>query len=111
MAMLEGTVVIDPTTGNVTSKSGAAGEVFDAMEVGQDYGDLAATNPIAYAAAREQIAVLAKAVAKIIPHITTNAQVSVTTTVGFPIPVQVVPATGTGGTTGPGTGSGSGTIT
>lgn len=106
MPMLEGTIQIDPVTGNIITKTGAAGEVFDAMESGQDYGDLAVTNPPAYANARNQLANMAKAVAKLIPHIQTNAVV--TTTVAAGINVQVDPNTGIGATNA--TGSGSGTV-
>jgi hypothetical protein len=105
MPMLEGTIQIDPVTGNIVVKTGAAGEVFDALESGQDYGDLAVTNPPAYANARNQIANMAKAVAKIIPHIQTNAVVSTTVAVG--IGVSVDPNTGIGATNSTGAGSGS----
>ena len=110
MPMLEGLVVINPLTGAVTTATGAAGEVFNIMNTGQDYGT--ATGVTLYQA-RERVAVLARAVAKIIPHIQVNAVVSTTvsTTVAPLIPVTVVPATGVGTTTGPGTGSGSGTGT
>jgi len=106
MAMLEGNVSIDPVTGNILTKTGCAGEVFDAMEAGQDYGDTPSTNPPAYAAARQQIANLAKAVAKVIPHIKSNAEVS--TTVAAGIGVSVDPNSGTGSTNS--TGSGTGTV-
>ena len=105
MAMSEGTVTINPLTGATTVKTGCVGEVFDALDGGQDYGTLAADNPPAYAEAREQIAVMARAIAKVIPHIKNNASVS--TTVASGIAVQVTPATGTGATTAPGSGSGS----
>lgn len=104
MPMLEGTIQIDPVTGNIVTKTGAAGEVFDAMESGQDYGDLAVTNPPAYANARNQLANMAKAIAKIIPHIQNNAEVS--TTVAAGITVSVDPNTGQGATNAPGTGTG-----
>lgn len=104
MPMLEGNIVIDPLTGNTTVKTGCAGEVFDAMEANQDYGDTPVTNPPAYAAARQQIANLALAVAKVIPHIVANAQVS--TTVAAGITVSVDPNSGQGATNGTGTGTG-----
>jgi len=115
MAMLEGTVTINPVDGSIIAKTGCAGEVFDAMEAGQDYGDTPATNPPAYAAARQQIANLAKAVAKVVPHIQANAVVStnVNTTVatGIPVATAGTAAAQTGATTAPGAGTGSGTGT
>lgn len=104
MAMLEGVIEINPLTGATVVKTGCAGVVFDAMEAGQNYGNLAASNPVAYAEAREQIANLARAVAKVIPYIVSNADVNVTVPAG--VAVQVTPASGTGATTAPGNGTG-----
>lgn len=71
MPMNEGNVTINGTTGAATG-SGAAKEVFDALDAGQDYGDVVGPD---LAAAKEQIANIARAIAKIIPHIKTNATV------------------------------------
>ncbi len=107
MTMLDGTIVIDPVTGATVTKTGAAGEVFDAMEANQDYGDTPSTNPPAYAAARKQIANLALAVAKIIPHIQANAVVTTTVASGIPVSTAGSATAQTGSTTATGTGSGS----
>ena len=106
MAMQEGSVTINPSTGAATG-SGCAKEIFDALDGSQDYQELVANQ---LAVAREQISVMARAVAKVIPHIKSNAEVNtdVDTTVAAGIPVQVVVATGTGATNGLGSGSGSG---
>lgn len=104
MTMLEGEVVINSLTGAVTTKTGAAGAVFNVLDGGTDYGTLSVTNAVAYAAAREQIAVQARAIAALIPYIKTNAVVSTTVS-------TTVATTGTASAqTGTGTGSGSGTV-
>lgn len=109
MAMIEGSVSINPVTGAATG-AGAAKEVFDALDATIDYGGQ--TGP-ALAVARKGPADLAEAIAKIIPHIVANAVVStnVSTTVAAPIPVTVAIPGGTGGTTAPGTGTGTGSGT
>ena len=110
MPMLAGTVTIDPLTGSILIQTGAAGEVFGFMDDAQDYGDTATTNPPAFAAARQQVADLAIAVAQIIPHIQANAVVStaVSTTVDV---VSVAGVTTGAGISGPGTGTGTGSGT
>ena len=102
MAMLEGTVVINPATGSA-SGVGAAKEVFDAMDAGQDYQGLSGSE---LAVAREQIAVQARAIAKIIPHIVANAQVTTTVAPGIAVATAGTAAAQTGSTTAPGTGTG-----
>ena len=107
MAMSEGTITINPLTG-VASGAGAAKEVFDAMDASQDYGAAAGAT---LAEAKERIAALARACAKIIPHIQTNAVVTTsvaTTTVG--VATGVVAGAATAPTAGTGSGSGTGTI-
>jgi hypothetical protein len=104
MAMIESVIQINPATGTVITSTGAAGAVFDAMDATQDYGTLPAVNPPAYAATREQIANLARAVAKIVPYIQTSAVVS--TTVASGIAVSVDPVTHDGSTTAAGSGTG-----
>lgn len=99
MPMLEGSIVINSSTGVVTTKTGAAGEVFDVLVAGSNFGTLQATNPPAYAAALNQLAVLARAVAKIIPHIKTNAVVPS----GIAVSTAGTAAAQTGATTAPGT--------
>jgi hypothetical protein len=103
MPMLEGSVVIEPTTGVALVQLGAAGEVFAALNSGQVYGDLATTNPPAYAQAREQIAVIARAVAKLVLHIQINALV--TTPPGVLVATAGTAAAQTGATTAPGIGT------
>ncbi len=102
MPMLEGSVTINPVTG-VAVPLGAAGEVFTALDSGSDYGDLPTTNPAAYAQAREQLAVMARAIAKIIPHIVLNAQV--TTPPGVLVTTAGTAAAQSGATTTPGIGT------
>ncbi len=109
MAMTEGTIVINSTTGVVTTKTGAAGEVFDVLVAGSDFGTLPATNPPAYSKALVQLAVMARAIAKIIPHIKTNAQVSATVASGIAVSTTGTASAQTGTTTA--TGSASGTVT
>lgn len=106
MAMTEGSIVINPTTGVVTTQTGAAGEVFAVLVAGNDLSSLA-SNPVAKAKALEQLAVLARAVAKLVPHIQVNASVSATVAAG--IAVTVTPATGSGSTIA--TGTATGTVT
>lgn len=103
MPMLEGTVTINPTTGTVIAQLGAAGEAFAVLDAGADYGTLSSTNPAAYAAAREQLAVLARAIAKVVVHIVTNAQV--TTPPGVAVATAGTAAAQTGATTAPGIGT------
>lgn len=102
MAMLEGTITINPATGDAV-KTGFAAIVFDALEASSPYGSLAASNPPAYAAAREQLAVMARAVAKVIPYIVANAQV--TTPAGVTVATTGTAAAQTGATTAPGVGT------
>lgn len=106
MAMLKGDIQIDPATGNIITSGGAAGVVFAAMDGKQNYGDLAVTNPPAYANARQQLADMALSIAELIPYIRDNADVS--TQVAAGIAVNVDPNTGIGSTSG--TGSGTGTV-
>jgi hypothetical protein len=106
MAMLEGVVTINPLTGAASPKTGCAGACFDVLDGAQEYGTLASTNPVAYAAAREQLAVFARAMAKVIPHIIANAVVGSTVTV-----TSVSGVTTGAGVSGPGAGSATGTIT
>ena len=87
MPMLEGTIVINPVTAVVTG-SGAAKEIFDVMNDGTDYQGI--TGP-ELAVAKEQLALLARAVAKIIPHITSNALVTVAAGITL---TTTAPATG-----------------
>jgi len=108
MAMLEGVIAINPATGVVTTKTGAAGEVFDVLVAGSDFGTLQATNPPAYAAALGQLAVMARAIAKIIPHIKTNATVSATVASGIAVSTAGSASAQTGTTTA--TGSATGTV-
>jgi hypothetical protein len=99
MPMIAGVVTINPATGTASPKTGAAGAVFDVLDAGQDYGTLSSTNPIAYAAAREQIAVMARAIAALVPYIQTNAQVPL----GIPVTTAGTASAQTGATTAPGT--------
>jgi hypothetical protein len=93
--MLEGTITIDPLTGATILAVGAAGEVFAVLDGAQDYG--AFTGP-KLAEAKEGIATLARAIAKIIPHIQANAQV---TTIITPTDVGLQTTTTAGAPTGP----------
>jgi hypothetical protein len=103
MAMLEGTVTIDPVTA-VASGAGAAKEIFDVMDSGMSYpGTL---TPVAKAAAREQLAVLARAVAKIVPHIVSHAVVTASVASGIPVSTAGTAAAQTGATTAPGAATG-----
>lgn len=107
MAMVEGSIVINALTGVVTTKTGAAGEVFDVLVAGNDLSSLA-SNPVAKAKALEQLAVMARAIAKIIPHIKNNASVSATVASGIAVSTTGTAAAQTGATTA--TGSASGTV-
>ena len=100
MAMNEGSVTIDPNTGAATPV-GCAGEVFTALDATVDYGGLSGPQ---LATAKQKVADMAEAVAKVIPHIVANAQVSTTINAGVVAPA-VQPGTGSsgnivGGTTG-----------
>jgi len=85
MAMTEGSVTVDAT--GTASGSGAAKEVFDALDATIDYGTLTGTD---LQGARQRTADLANAIAKIIPHITTNGQAVVSTS---STGLQRIPAT------------------
>lgn len=106
MAMLEGSIVINSATGAVTTKTGAAGEVFDVLVAGSSFGTLSVDNPPAYAAALNQLAVMARAIAKIIPHIRTNGVVSATVAAAIPVSTAGTAAAQTGATTAPGSATG-----
>lgn len=99
MAMSEGSVTVDPVTAVVTG-SGAAKDVFDALDAGTSYPMTLTLS--AKAAAREQLANLARAVAKIIPHIVAHAVVDVAS--GIPVSSTVTGGTASGSTTSDGTG-------
>jgi hypothetical protein len=107
MAMVEGSIVINALTGVVTTSTGAAGEVFDVLVEGNDLSSLDA-NPVAKAKALEQLAVMARAIAKIIPHIKDNATVSATVASGIAVSTIGSATAQTGTTTA--TGSASGTV-
>ena len=107
MPMLEGSLLISSIDGSILLKTGLAGEVFDEMDGNQDYGNLAVENPLAYAAAREQLAVLCRAVAKCVPHVVANAVVTTTVASGIPVATTGTAAAQTGTTTSPGSGTGS----
>jgi len=106
MPMLEGSVVINSSTGAIITKTGAVGEAFDEMDGSTNYGALAVSNPPAYAAAREQIAAVCRAMAKFVPHTTTNAVVSTTVAASIPVATTGTAAAQTGATTAPGSGTG-----
>lgn len=106
MPMLEGSLSINSSTGVVTVKTGAVGEVFDVLVAGSNFGTLQSTNPPAYAAALNQLAVLARAVAKIIPHIKVNAVASSTVASGILVATAGTAAAQTGSTTSVGTATG-----
>jgi hypothetical protein len=74
MAMSEGTVTIDGS-GNATG-DGCAKEIFDELDAGQDYGPLTGTE---LQTAKEQVAVVARAIAKVIPHIVNNGKAKIST--------------------------------
>ena len=99
MAMNEGSVSISAS--GVASGSGLAKEIYDEMESETNFGTLL---PPQQAVPKEQLAVLARAMAKVVPHIANNAVV--TTTVGAGINVLVDTQSGAGATTGTGTGTG-----
>lgn len=105
MPMIQGSVTIDPTTGAAVP-IGAAGEVFAVLDAGSNYGSLQSTNPAAYAAAREQLAVMARAIAVLIPHIQTNGVINTTVAPGIAVATAGTAAAQVGATTAPGTGIG-----
>ena len=105
MAMLEGVIVINPATAVVTTKTGAAGEVFDVLVAGNDLSSLSA-NPVAKAKALEQLAVMARAIAKIVTHVKNNATVSATVASGIAVSTAGTASAQTGSTTATGTASG-----
>ncbi|MEA3225140.1 MAG: hypothetical protein U9Q07_04255 [Planctomycetota bacterium] len=84
MAMTQGTVTIDAT--GSPSGSGAAREVFDALDVTMDYGTLTGTD---LQTAKQRTADLANAVSAIIPHIVANGKAKVT---GSDAGLQRIPA-------------------
>jgi len=96
MPLIEGDVQINPLTGDVTLAVGCAGEVFGVLDAATDYGAFVGPDK---AKARTGVATLAKAVAKVIPHIVTNAQVTTTIT---PADVALQTSTAPGSPTGPG---------
>ena len=85
MAMTEGSVSIDAT--GAATGTGAAKEVFDALDATIDYGTLTGTD---LQGAKQRTADLCNAIAKIIPHITTNGEAIVSTS---DTGLQRIPAT------------------
>ena len=84
MAMTQGNVAIDAT--GAPSGSGAAREVFDALDATVDYGPLTGTE---LQTARQRTANLANAISVIIPHITTNGKAKIS---GTDAGLQRIPA-------------------
>jgi hypothetical protein len=76
MAMVPGTITIDPATG-ADSGTGAAYELFQDYDAKQDYGTASGT---VLAAAKQQVADLCESVAQVIVnHVTTNGKAVVDT--------------------------------
>lgn len=105
MAMIAGSVTINPTTGTATG-TGAANAIFTALSAAQDFGTLASSNPVAYAAARAQLADIANAVAALVDYIKLNAVVTTTVASGIAVATAGTAAAQTGATTAVGTGTG-----
>jgi len=103
MAMIEGSVTVNPVTGTVTG-AGCAKEVFDALVAPVSFP--VGMTPAAQAVAKEQLAAIARAVAKVIPHIAAHAQVSSTVAPGIPVSTAGTAAAQTGATTSAGTATG-----
>ena len=77
MAMIPGTVVINPTTG-ADSGTGCAYELFQSMDAKQGWGVLTGAQ---LAAAKQQLADLCESIGQVIvAHVVANAEVATTGT-------------------------------
>jgi hypothetical protein len=104
MALLKGTVTVDPLTGSVGASTGLAGRIFDGLDSRMDYQGVIGPG---LGTAKQQLADLAEVIAgAVIDEFVQNAQVASTVTVTSVSGVVAGP-----GTSGPGTGSATGTIT
>ena len=101
MAMSEGSITINPVTGTA-SGSGLAKEIFDELDSATDYGTVTGAS---LAAAKEQVAAIFRACAKVVPHIVSNAVVSTTISLG-----TTANGVTAGGASVPVTGSTTGTV-
>lgn len=106
MAMVVGTISIDPVTGATIASTGAAGAAFDSLLSKTNFGTLAATNPPAYAIAKKQIADIAEAIATATAYLLANGEVSATVAAGIHVSVAGTAAAQTGATDAPGTATG-----
>lgn len=100
MAMSEGSISVNPVTAAVTG-SGAAKEVYDELASSLSFPP---SMPLpAQAIAKEQLAAIARAIAKIVPHIQANAVVTVASGIAVSTTGTAAAQTGTTTTTGTGT--------
>ena len=102
MALVTGTISIDPVTGTTISATGAAGAAFAVLEGDADFGDLAATNPPAYARAKQQLASIASAIATSTAYLLENGQLQGTVAPGITVATTGTAAAQAGATTGTG---------
>jgi hypothetical protein len=103
MAMVVGTISIDPVTGATIASTGAAGAAFDSLLSKTNFGTLAATNPPAYAIAKKQIADIAEAIATATAYLLANGQLEATVAANIPVSTAGSATAQTGATTAPGT--------
>ena len=106
MALIVGSITIDPVTGTTIVATGAAGAAFTVLESKTIFGTLAATNPPAYAVAKQQLADIAEAIATATAYLLTDGQLQGTVAPGIAVSTTGTAAAQTGATTAPGTVSG-----
>lgn len=106
MALDPGSISIDPVSGTTIASTGAAGAAFDSLLAKTDFGTLSATNPPAYAKAKQQIADIAEAIATATAYLLANGQLQGTVAPGIAVSTAGTATAQTGATTAPGTVSG-----
>jgi hypothetical protein len=103
MAMIVGTISIDPVTGATLSATGAAGAAFTSLLAKTVFGTLQTTNPPAYAAAKQQIADIAEAIATATAYLLSDGQLQGTVAPGIAVATTGTASAQAGATTATGT--------
>jgi len=85
MALVPGSISIDPVTGSTIAATGAAAAAFSVLESKTNFGTLASTNPPAYAKAKQQIADIAEAIASATAYLIANGQLEGTVAAGIAV--------------------------
>lgn len=103
MALIVGTISIDPVSGTTIAATGAAGAAFAVLLAKTNFGTLSSTNPPAFAKAKQQIADIAEAIATATAYLLSDGQLQATVAPGIAVSTAGTAAAQTGATTAPGT--------